>query len=88
MPAYARYRAGMRPMGTRSQVGTIVSAWRCCPEDSARKGYSPFAPTSHLPGASISPPPFRNEWLLLAALTLRPTAARITQAEHRRTSLV
>jgi len=25
------------------------------------KGYSPFAPTSHLPGASISPPLFRND---------------------------
>jgi len=25
------------------------------------KGYSLFVPTSHLPGASTSPPPFRNE---------------------------
>ena len=27
------------------------------------KGDSPFAPTSHLPVASTSPPPFRNEFL-------------------------
>jgi hypothetical protein len=26
-----------------------------------RKGYSPFAPTSHLPGASTSPPPLRSD---------------------------
>jgi uncharacterized membrane protein len=28
---------------------------------STRRGYSPFAPTSHLPGASTSTPPFRHE---------------------------
>src|SRR5262245_15819873 len=27
----------------------------------ARSGYSPFVPTSHLPGASTSPPLFRND---------------------------
>jgi hypothetical protein len=31
-------------------------------EISASKGELPFAPTSHLPGASPSPPPFRNEF--------------------------
>jgi hypothetical protein len=42
--------------------------------DSAQKGELPFAPTSHLPGASTSPPFFRHEavanvaeWLLLTA---------------------
>src|SRR4029450_10842749 len=28
-------------------------------------GYAPFAPLSHLPGASPSPPPFRDERQLL-----------------------
>ncbi|HJW69174.1 MAG TPA: hypothetical protein VJ829_07450, partial [Candidatus Binatia bacterium] len=45
-----------------------ADAWLDCRDDrgdpsekGARRRYSPFAPTSRLPGASTSPLPFRNE---------------------------
>jgi hypothetical protein len=45
-----------------------ADAWLDCRDDrgdpsgkGARRRYSPFAPTSRLPGASTSPPPFRND---------------------------
>jgi hypothetical protein len=41
--------------------GWIAGAIAAISLGRAREGYSPFVPTSHLPGASTSPPPLCNE---------------------------
>jgi hypothetical protein len=46
----------------------------------AQCGYSPFAPTSPLPGASTSPPPLRNDGVYQGRL--RVSDVRVLGRDH------